>query len=320
MSSAPITPCSVLFDTMKRQGGISYKSTASLILSGRPLSDGRSPASRVDDRTWVSRFVVHAPAGSLQESYFGDFTVSALRLISRLKTRNGKGMTSEKILALIGDDEHRAMDRALEACGQPSSLYRNALERMRREESLTAEERVEVAMVLFVTAACTGNARRAVAQALEFSQKTYGSTFITPATVPAAEAASAPSGAAGRLGLLPLADGYVEGAPFWLAPTLAGTLLGSLALAAEAVTEVAADVSGEHARIWLEDGQWLVEGLDSRNGTVLVNGLTGEEVVVEPPRGERAGFEPAPVPLHVGDTLRLGSATTFLVVEGRPLE
>ena len=79
-------------------------------------------------------------------------------------------------------------------------------------------------------------------------------------------------------------------------------------------------MSGEHARIWLEEGQWLVEGLDSRNGTVLVNGLTGEEVVVEPPRSDRHGFASQPVPLSAGDTLRLGSATTFLVVEGRPIE
>lgn len=321
MSSTPTTPCSVLFDTMKRQGGISYKNTAALILSGRPLSDGRSPASRVDDRTWVSRFVVHAPVGSLQENYFGDFTVSALRLISRLKTRNGKAMTSEKILALVSDEDGRAMDRALEACGQPASLYRNALERLKGEGSLTAEERAEVAMVLFVTVACTANARRAVARALEFTQKAHGGTFVTPATVPDGTAPQAPSAPrVSRLGLLPLTDGYVEGAPFWLAPTEAGTLLGSLALAAEAVTDVAADVSGEHARIWLDDGQWLIEGLDSRNGTVLVNGLTGEETVVEPPRSERSGFSPQPVPLGAGDTLRLGSVTTFLVVEGKPIE
>lgn len=318
--TATATPCSVLFDMMKRKGGISYKQTASLILSGRPLSDGRSPVSRVGDRTWVSRFVVHAPVGSLQESYFGDFTVSALRLISRLKTRNGKSLTSEQVLSLVVDEDDRAMDAALGACGQPVSLYRNTLERLRYEPSLTSEERAEVAMVLLVTVACTGTVRRAVANALDFSRKAHGGALVTPASVPGAATRDSVDRAAcsPRLGLLPVVDGYVEGAPRWLAPTAAGTMLGSLALTAEAVTEVAADVSGEHARIWLDGDRWFVEGLDSRNGTTLISGLDGTETVVEPPRAKREGFRPVPVELHPGDTLRLGSVTTFVVVEGKP--
>ena len=62
------TPCGALFDVMKKHASISYKELAGLILSNRPLSDGRSPISRVGDRTWISRFIVHAPAGSLQPS------------------------------------------------------------------------------------------------------------------------------------------------------------------------------------------------------------------------------------------------------------
>ena len=49
-----LTPCSALFETMKRYGGISHKDLARLVLSGRPLADGKSPLSRCDDRTWVS--------------------------------------------------------------------------------------------------------------------------------------------------------------------------------------------------------------------------------------------------------------------------
>ena len=70
MMANDITPCSALFSAMKKQGGISYKELAGLILSGKPLSDGRSPVSRINDRTWVSRFIVHAPVGSLQDRYF----------------------------------------------------------------------------------------------------------------------------------------------------------------------------------------------------------------------------------------------------------
>lgn len=68
-----LTPCGALFETMKRYGGISHKDLARLVLSGRPLADGKSPLSRCDDRTWVSRFIVHAPVGSLQDRYFCDW-------------------------------------------------------------------------------------------------------------------------------------------------------------------------------------------------------------------------------------------------------
>ena len=51
MSASAATPCSVLFSTMKKLGGISYKELAGLILSGKPLSDGKSPVSRINDRT-----------------------------------------------------------------------------------------------------------------------------------------------------------------------------------------------------------------------------------------------------------------------------
>ena len=81
------TPCGALFDVMKKHASISYKELAGLILSNRPLSDGRSPISRVGDRTWISRFIVHAPAGSLQERYFCDYDVAALRVMARLRSR-----------------------------------------------------------------------------------------------------------------------------------------------------------------------------------------------------------------------------------------
>ena len=90
-----LTPCGALFETMKRYGGISHKDLARLVLSGRPLADGKSPLSRCDDRTWVSRFIVHAPVGSLQDRYFCDWGVAALRVSARLRSRDGKGLSAE---------------------------------------------------------------------------------------------------------------------------------------------------------------------------------------------------------------------------------
>ena len=102
-----LTPCGALFETMKRYGGISHKDLARLVLSGRPLADGKSPLSRCDDRTWVSRFIVHAPVGSLQDRYFCDWGVAALRVSARLRSRDGKGLSAEESLSLVTDQAVR---------------------------------------------------------------------------------------------------------------------------------------------------------------------------------------------------------------------
>ena len=124
-----LTPCGALFETMKRYGGISHKDLARLVLSGRPLADGKSPLSRCDDRTWVSRFIVHAPVGSLQDRYFCDWGVAALRVSARLRSRDGKGLSAEEALSLITNQGGALMEQALRECHQDLALYRNVLER-----------------------------------------------------------------------------------------------------------------------------------------------------------------------------------------------
>lgn len=325
MTPIGTTPTSVLFDLAKRHCGVSHKELAGLLLSGRPLSDGRSPQSRFDDRTWVSRFIVHAPAGTLSDGYFCDFAVGALRFAARMKSRSKRALSGEAILEIVCGDAGRSMDDALKACGQSPAPYRNMMERIACEGSLTADERAEVALVLLVTAACTADVRRAVTEARDFAEKMHGSGLATPPLALASQGAAqeeAPPDIDDHprwLGLLRIVDGVVAGAPQWVEPTATGAEVGALALTEGAVSEVGPDVSGRHVRLWRDDaGAWWVEGCDSLHGTVLVSGLTGEETVVEPARSQREGWQSAPIPVAPGDQLRLAASTTFLLLEGYP--
>lgn len=315
-----VTPCSALFDLMKRGGGISYKELASLLLSGRPLSDGKSPLSRVNDRTWVSRFIVHAPMGSLQDKYFCDFGISAVRVIARLKSSDGRAFTSEQVLDLICGEQGRAMEQALKANQQDTSLYRNVLMRLSEGNGYTLDERVEVAMVLLVTAGCTGSVHRAVERALDYSQSIHGSRLNTPPSEAIQEAHGIAQGFAGErvphaLQLLRIEDGFVSGVPHMIEPTQEGVVIGALALEDGAITDVGPAVSGRHARVCFDGKRWLVEGLGSRNGTVVIDGVTRERTVVEPPHDEHEeDIVSEPVELHPGDELELGEDTTFVVL------
>lgn len=323
MMANELTPCGALFQAMKKYCGMSHRELASLILSGQPLADGRSPVSRIDDRTWVSRFVVHAPVGSLQNSYFCDFGVGALRVVGRLKARGGKSMSSQQIIKAVNGEGSRLMERALAACHQDVQLYRNVLSRLVSGDGYTPDERAEMVMVLFVATGCSANVKRATGFVADYARQVYGGKLTTP---PASVLRDAASGASvlpedqRALGLLRVEDGYVAGSPHWVLPDSAGSEIGALSLGEGDITDVGPGVSGHHARVWYDaaTGRWLIEGLGSSNGTVLVSGVDGACTVVEPPRKRDDGFAPYPVELHPGDTIVLAEDTTFAVIEGVP--
>lgn len=86
-SQVELTPCGAMFDIFKRAAHLSHIELCGLVLSSRPLADGRSPQSRAADRSWVSRFIVRAPVGTLQQRYFAEYGISAARIMSQLALR-----------------------------------------------------------------------------------------------------------------------------------------------------------------------------------------------------------------------------------------
>ena len=313
------TPAGVLFDVLKRCGGMTHRELASLILSGRPLADGRSPLDRAEDRTWVSHCIVHAPVGTLQERYFCDYGTAAARVMARLKVRRGRAMGPDEVLEMLCGPSGRAMDRALAVCHQDAHLYRNSLTRLANERGYAPGERAQAALALFIAVACSTNVRAAVTYVTEFVQRSYGGRATTPLALELADEGRPAVGAAAErvraLGLLRLEDGYVAGAPHWLSPE--GCEVGALVMGEGDVTDVGPAVSGRHVRIWREAaaagsgsgeaGRWLVEDVGSANGTVLVSGSDASEATLLPGR---------PVELRAADQLVLAGDTTFVVIEG----
>lgn len=94
-----------------------------------------------------------------------------------------------------------------------------------------------------------------------------------------------------------------------------GTVIGSLPKTSPSITDVGADASREHLRIWLEGEHWYAQGLGSTNGTVLESGARDGDIVIEPPRDQREpGKIYPPVEIANSDRLHLGLYTTFLVI------
>ncbi len=321
MSSSEITPCYALFKLMKQKGGLNYKELASRILSGRPLKDGKSPASKVNDKSWISRFVVHAPMGSLPESYFGNFSTSALWVISGLKSKKAKAMTGQQIIDMLCGEDGQEIERALAFIHQDVALYRNVMTRIQFDNGFSVDERAEMVMVLVLCSACTGDVRRAAMETLSFSKSIHGSSMATPLITPSPERLKNynPQNAANsvRVGLLRVVDGYVASDPYWLDPLNCPVEIGSLALEAGSINDVEPDVSSIHARFAVDEaGNWFIEGNQSKNGTILIPGTGKEKVIVEPSKSDREGFESHPIQIHAGDEIILGKNTHYVVIEG----
>lgn len=110
------------------------------------------------------------------------------------------------------------------------------------------------------------------------------------------------------LGLLRVADGYVTGSIWWVDPAGEGCVVGSLATGVADLTDVQADVSSRHLRVWREGDAWWAMDLGSTNGSWLTPAGEGR---VRLESGVRRQVRPA-------DELTLGAGTSFVLVEGLP--
>ncbi len=229
--SSELTPCGALFDVLKRYGGVSHKELAAMILSERPLFDGRSPASRASDRTWVSRSIVHAPVSAVQEGYFRDYGVAARRIVDRLHASRAGTSSYSDVLRMVCGEPGETMVQALERCQGDIRLYRNALERMRHGEGYTAGERAEAAMVLFVAAGCSASVTKAVDYATSYIRSVMGGRLGTPTSCPvpltmAHEDVEVTLPYA--IGFVRVEDGRISSGPYWVSSDSQGAEVGAL--------------------------------------------------------------------------------------------
>ena len=272
-------------------------------------SAGRSPQSRAADRSWVSRFIVRAPVGTLQERYFADYGTSAARIMSHLALRRRNPMNATAVINMVCGPAGEPMVRALEECHQDTSLYRNAVERLSQAAELMPAERAEAVLVLFVAVGCSADVRSSVTYAIDYAHATCGGATSTPRSLSTSTVTGDHEAApAHPLGLLRVQGGYVVSAPRWIQPSEEGVEIGALATGEGDITDVGDDVSARHAHIWCDDsGTWFVEDLASTNGTVVVNGATSVCIQVEPGRSAQ---------LNPGDELKLGESTTYAILLG----
>lgn len=306
-SDRQMSPCGALFDFLKKYGRIKHSDAAALLLSGKPLADGKSAMARAGEPTWLSRFIVNAPQETLQRAYFTNPGISSIKIASRLTATHGT-RGSLDLVDLRGKD---MMSLALRPYGQAQSLFCNSYERFRKAPGLSQCEHLEAVTVLLVSTAVYGNVREAVLYTLNYCHNVWGSiTAFTPEASSFMRESSEEELALAPLVLLKVVDGCCNGSMYWVHPDADGCVLGSMALDEFDIADVGPHVSAQHARIWHSGGKWFVEDLNSTNGTKVLRAGKEYKVTSLP---ESNQFEHKP-----GDQLILADETCFVAVQSAP--
>ena len=290
-------PREVLFRVMKGSFGISNKELASLIFSDKPQV-GLSPRERAMDPSRRRREFLEGTPDELDASWelvpAGGY---AEALLSRCSKHGGVDM----VASLLGGVASHDLRDSLNAQKLDGTLYSNMVVRV-DGSSLPLRERALALLTLFVETAVRGRPGEAIRLVMA-RERLLGGTELGTMGIQAALASPAPSA---RLALMRCeASMLYPQRTYALSELEAGTVIGSMALEPGDVSDVGANVSRQHAHVWLsDDGFWRIRDLGSTNGTELVSGETGE----------RATVGADPVVLAQSDRLILAGTTEFLVV------
>lgn len=313
------TPSSVMYADLKTFGGVANKDAARLLLSSRVMYGGRAPRDRVDERTFLSREVVHVDPSRVDPSQFGDFATSSQVLAHRIVAKHGGNEA-----ARVAVHQHycgpaaREMAAVLKAHGLDDKIYINLVNRAAKSMPPENIDGVALLVMTFVATGCLANPSEAAFLVDQVASKQLSADLGTISVGVTADVSGVGDEDAvqGTLGLIRVIDGMARPPIHPLSAAPSGTVVGSLVTGDGTVNDVDVDVSRHHLHIWQEEGTWYCQGMGSTNGTVLISGADRSTQVVEPPKRERSGQTVyPPVPLQNSDELCLGKTTRFLVMK-----
>lgn len=314
------TPCSVLYNDIRSFGGLKHLEIARMLINGNSYLGSTLLEKCSSNRSYLTRYIVHRKPDQCAPSIYSDFTVTTLNLSAAICSKLGGGESAYRAIA-----EHyrgpaaNEMMSALTSYKLDSRLYANALNRIDNFDGNAVREKSTLYLMLFVATGALADPVQGVATVERFCDSKTGGHFGTTETTVGRGFMSSleqPRTVAPNLGLLRThADNCADMQIHPLTRDPRGTVIGSLPKTSPSITDVGADASREHLRIWLEGEHWYAQGLGSTNGTVLESGAGDGDIVIEPPRDQREpGKVYPPVEIANSDRLHLGLYTTFLVI------
>ncbi len=316
------TPSSVMYADLRTFGGIAHRDAARAIISNRATFGGRPIAARIDERTFLSREIVHARPGSLAPELFAEFPVCAKSLTARLiAARGGNQAGCSEVIAHYRGTAAERMLEALAQNGIDAAPYANSVRKIISLHLQLESDRALLLVMLFIATGCLADASSAVRIVESFAETHLSASLGTLVSDHVSLPVNTTGNAGTRLGLVRIVDGAFRPPIHELSNDPDGTVIGCLPAGEHTITDVDPDVSREHARICCNDGGWFIEDLNSTNGTQIISGTDRATRDVIPcasvPDGNPSPqtAEPAgAVEIDNSDIICLGATTRFLVM------
>lgn len=318
MADEKRTPSNVVFEFLKKNAGLSYKDFASKLINGNRKYGDRFLSERIEDKSFLSRRIVKGEPESIPQTWFNDFSDSSNFAWGKLK-KNCKKTSSddercasaaEKIMTLGVPDLLKSFAERSINCG----VFLNQLEWINDNDRLNANSKGSMMMFLFVATGCLGNPSYA-AQKTSGQLESRGMAMRTslPEVCDCAteelEEVSEPR----NLYLCRIDDGMYSR----LEPVLSeeGTEIGMMPEGKSQLVLPERTISRRHLKIYKDEEGWWVLGLQSKNGTTLYRHVTGETIIVEPPRSKAEDNQRNPVKIEPGDHLHLAQTVELFLKE-----
>lgn len=309
------TPSSYMFADLRTFGGITNKEAARELLSGETNYGGSAPRDRINERTFLSRQIVHAAPERIHPEFFADFIQSAQTITGKIVSNLGTPSAHEDAAAHYGGIAAETMANLLTQHSLDGNLYRNAVRRINAAPFSAQADKAVLLVTLFLVSGCLANPNAAVKTTRKLMEQKLAYTFSTlqpkiGAEQPRREQAAKPE----LLGLIRIDNGIARSSVYPLSPSPEGTTIGLLATGPNGINDVDIDVSRNHLKIFKHGNAWFAQGLGSTNGTTLVSGADKSITPIELPQTRRSE-DSLPTRIQHGDTLCLGATTQFLVLQ-----
>lgn len=316
------TPSSAMFGDLRRFCGIAHRDAARLLLNRTALYGGKSLQQRIDDKTFLSREIVHAQPFALPHELFADLASSAQTVAARAIAAHGGGRGGcSEVIAHYRGPAALTMQEALEASGVDPMPYVNVVQKIMSFTMRQESDRALLLVMQFIATGCLTSPQAAAEKVDAFASASLALSLDTMvAASPPPRQASSTASPLPQLGLIRLVDGAFRPPIHKLSCEDTGTVLGCLPTGPSAIADVDPDVSRRHARIWRDGGHWYLVDLGSTNGTCVISGANKAIYRLRDSADEAPGDNAASEPFEIrnSDIICLGATTRFLVMKLAP--
>lgn len=93
------TPSSYMFADLRMFGGITNKEAAKELLTDKANYGGAAPRDRINERTFLSRQIVHAAPSQVHPEFFADFSQSTQTLTGKIVSNLATATAHEEVAA-----------------------------------------------------------------------------------------------------------------------------------------------------------------------------------------------------------------------------